>query len=110
MPKSVATLAILFIATTTYFILCTTTTAQQLHHTPVAVRALASCFALWCVLRRLRLAAIAVAGTVCSHFQEVVTMSVPEQEGSEVELHRLGQMQDRLVVTPNIDELLGLRR
>jgi len=66
-PKSVATLAILFIATTTCFTLCATTTAQQLHHTPVAVRALASCFALWCVLRRLRLAAIAVAGTVCWH-------------------------------------------
>ena len=49
-------------------------------------------------------------GTVCSHHQEVVTMGMPEQEGGSVELHRLGPMHDRLVVTPNIDELLGLRR
>ena len=49
-------------------------------------------------------------GTVCSHAQEIVAMSLPDKPGGSVDLHRLGAMQERLVVTPNIDELLGLRQ
>ena len=45
-------------------------------------------------------------GTVGSCDQEVVTMSVPSKPGDPVDLHRLGKMHERLVVTPNLDHLL----
>ena len=48
-------------------------------------------------------------GTVCSFDQEVVSMSVPSTPGAPVDLHRLGKMHERLVVTPNLDKLLQSR-
>ena len=45
-------------------------------------------------------------GTVCSCDQEVVAMSVPGAPGAPIDLHRLGKMRERLVVTPNLDHLL----
>ena len=51
------------------------------------------------------------AGTVCSMDQEIVRMGAPQgPAGSRVDLHRLGKLQERFVVTPNIDDLLGLGR
>ena len=45
-------------------------------------------------------------GTVNSCEQEIVSMSMPETPGGPVDLHRLGKMHERLVVTPNVDHLL----
>lgn len=47
-------------------------------------------------------------GTICSVDQEIVSMGVPEEPGGKVDLHRLGKMHERFVVTPNVDDLLGL--
>ena len=48
-------------------------------------------------------------GTVCSCEQEVVAVGMPQIPGGPVDLHRLGKMKERLVVTPNVDHLLRSR-
>ena len=45
-------------------------------------------------------------GTVCSCDQEVVAMGMASSPGGAVDLHQLGKMGERLVVTPNVDHLL----
>ena len=45
-------------------------------------------------------------GTVCSCDQEIVAMGTTSAPGAPVDIHRLGKMHERLVVTPNVDNLL----
>ena len=37
---------------------------------------------------------------------KVVAVSKPKTEGETVDVHRLGKLHDRLLVTPNLDHLL----
>ena len=46
-------------------------------------------------------------GTVNSCDQEIVSMGVAGSPGAPVDIHRLGKMHERLVVTPNVDSLLA---
>jgi DNA-directed RNA polymerase III subunit RPC4 len=46
-------------------------------------------------------------GTACCLEQEIVAMEMPRVPGGDVQLHRLGKMHERMVVTPDIDALLG---
>lgn len=47
------------------------------------------------------------SGTACSIDQEVVAMSIPQQVGQDVHLHRLGKLHERLIITPDLDHLLS---
>ena len=46
-------------------------------------------------------------GTTCSIEQEVVAMAMPPAPGEKIDLHRLGKLQERVVVTPDLDDLLS---
>ena len=46
-------------------------------------------------------------GTTCSVDQDIVAMALPNEPGGDVSLHRLGKMPERMVVAPNLDNLLG---
>ena len=44
-------------------------------------------------------------GTVCSFDQEIVSIGMPSTPGGPVDLHRLGKMHERLIITPSLDSL-----
>lgn len=39
--------------------------------------------------------------------QEIVAMNMPGAPGGDVDMYRLGKLHERLVVTPDLDHLLG---
>lgn len=46
-------------------------------------------------------------GTACCVDQEIVALVTPATPRGSVELHRLGKMNERMVVTPDVNHLLG---
>lgn len=47
------------------------------------------------------------AGTACSFDQEIVAMGMPAAAGGAVQMHRLGKTHERIVATPDINQLLA---
>lgn len=44
-------------------------------------------------------------GAGCSFDQELISIGQPARGGDQVDMHRLGKLNERVVVTPNIDSL-----
>ena len=42
-------------------------------------------------------------GTTCSIEQEIVVMGIPERPGEHVDLHQIGKLHERMVVTPDLE-------